>query len=181
MNYDITSKNEPGMPSLGKGTECIELLASQVSDDMRVAVIPMLFPALGAHVNNAEFIYPDQTRKEVCGLISNLVSESGMGKGQLKGCVDAVTRKFRLHDEGEFEKLREWQRMSKTKGANKDKPERPGVAFWAPPADVTNPAFIQNAMALENDANHSQYYNMPEGCKDFSDFYLEEKRKGGEP
>ena len=50
----------------------------------------------------------------------------------------------------------------KTRGANKEKPERPNVAFWFPPADVTNAAFLQNAMACEKNGKRTQYVNMPE-------------------
>ena len=56
----------------------------------------------------------------------------------------------------------EWQRQVKTKGANKEKPPRPEVAFWFPPSDITNAAFIQNAMALEALGGRTQYLNMPE-------------------
>ena len=50
----------------------------------------------------------------------------------------------------------------KTKGANKEKPERPEVSFWFPPADLTNPAFIQNAMALEKQGGRTMYLDLPE-------------------
>jgi len=62
----------------------------------------------------------------------------------------------------EYMRLVDWQRQMKTKGANKEKPERPDVCFWFPPADITNPAFIQNAMALEKDGGRTQYLNLPE-------------------
>ena len=150
------------MPNLGKGTECIKLIVSQVSQDMREAIVPVLFPALGAYVSGAEFMYPDQTWKETCGMLAHLTGYSGVGKGQLSFCVEAIMRKFRAHDEAELEKLVEWQRTVKSKGANKEKPIRPDVSFWFPPADVTNPAFLQNAMACELAGNHTQYYNMPE-------------------
>lgn len=39
---------------------------------------------------------------------------------------------------------------------------RPDVAFWFPPSDVTNPAFLQNAMACESLGDRTQYINMPE-------------------
>ena len=61
-----------------------------------------------------------------------------------------------------MKKLVEWQRQVKTRGANKDKPERPDVSFWFPPSDVTNPAFIQNAMACERLGGRTQYLNLPE-------------------
>ena len=95
-------------------------------------------------------------------MMANLVAESGGNKGQLSHLVDAICRDFRQHDDAELKKLVEWQKQVKTKGANKEKPARPDVAFWFPPSDVTNPAFIQNAMALEALGARTQYLNMPE-------------------
>ena len=162
MNYDITKPIAPAMPSLGKGTECIKILLSQVSKDVREPIVPMLFPILGAHMSGAEFQYPDLSWKEPCGMMANLVAESGGNKGQLSLLVEAICRDFRQHDDVELKKLVEWQKQVKTKGANKEKPVRPEVAFWIPPSDVTNPAFLQNAMALEKFGGRTQYINMPE-------------------
>ena len=162
MRYDISKASAPAMPNLGKGTECIKILLSQVSKDVREPLVPMLFPILGAHISGTEFQYPDLTWKEPCGMMANLVAESGGNKGQLSCLVEAICRDFRLHDETELKKLVEWQKQVKTKGANKEKPVRPDVAFWFPPADVTNPAFIQNAMACEMLGERTQYINMPE-------------------
>ena len=162
MKYDITKQTAPKMPRLGKGTECIKILLSQVSKSMHEPLVPMLFPILGAHVSGSEFQYPDLTWKELCGQMANLVAESGGNKGQLSHLIEAICRDFRLHDEVELRKLVEWQKTVKTKGANKEKPVRPDVAFWFPPSDVTNPAFLQNAMALESLGDRTQYINMPE-------------------
>ena len=162
MTYDITKPTAPTMPNLGKGVECIKLLASQITPDMREAVVPMLFPALGAYVSGSEFQYADLTWKEICGQMAHLIADSGMGKGQLTASIEAIMRKFRQHDEDELQKLVVWQKAVKTKGANKEKPARPDVAFFFPPSDVTNPAFLQNAMACETCGNHTQYYNMTE-------------------
>ncbi len=162
MKYDISKQSAPMMPKLGKGTECIKILLSQVSKDVREPLVPMVFPILGAHVSGTEFQYPDLTWKEPCGMMANLVAESGGNKGQLSHLIEAICRDFRLHDETELKKLVEWQKQMKTRGANKEKPARPDVAFWFPPADVTNPAFIQNAMALEALGGRTQYINMPE-------------------
>ena len=162
MNYDITKPIAPAMPSLGKGTECIKILLSQVSKDVQEPIVPMLFPILGAHMSGAEFQYPDLSWKEPCGMMANLVAESGGNKGQLSLLVEAICRDFRQHDDVELKKLVEWQKQVKTKGANKEKPARPEVAFWIPPSDVTNPAFLQNAMALEKFGGRTQYINMPE-------------------
>lgn len=162
MKYDISKSAAPAMPKLGRGTECIKILLSQVSDDMREPLVPMLFPVLGAHVSGAEFQYPDLSWKELCGQMANLVAESGAGKGQLTSVVEALCRDFRRHDEDELRKLVDWQKQMKTRGANKEKPLRPDVSFRFPPSDVTNPAFIQNAMALEAQGGRTQYLNLPE-------------------
>jgi hypothetical protein len=113
-------------------------------------------------MSGAEFQYPDLSWKEPCGMMANLVAESGGNKGQLSLLVEAICRDFRQHDDVELKKLVEWQKQVKTKGANKEKPARPEVAFWIPPSDVTNPAFLQNAMALEKFGGRTQYINMPE-------------------
>ena len=162
MRYNISKPSAPKMPKFGKGTECIKILLSQVSKDVQEPIVPMLFPILGAHISGAEFQYPDLTWKEPCGMMAHLVAESGGNKGQLSYLVEALCRDFRQHDEIELQKLVGWQKTVKSKGSAKDRPVRPDVAFWFPPSDVTNPAFIQNAMALENLGGRTQYLNMPE-------------------
>ena len=134
MRYDITKPTVPAMPFLGKGTECIRLLLSQASKDMYEPLVPMFFPVLGAHISGTEFQYPDYSWKEPTGMMANLVAHSGDNKGQLSTLAKAICRDFRQHDEAEMKKLAEWQKQKQTKGANKDKPERPDVAFRFPPA-----------------------------------------------
>ena len=162
MRYDISKATAPAMPKLGKGTESIKIQLSQASKDMHEPLVPMLFPILGAHISGSEFQYPDLTWKETTGMMANLVADSGCNKGQLSNLVEAICRDFREHDKAEMKKLQEWQVLVKTKSANKEKPARPDVAIWFPPSDVTNAAFIQNAMALENLGGRTQYINMPE-------------------
>ena len=90
MTYDITKNVSPTMPPLGKGTECIKLLLSQVSKEMQEPLVPMLFPVLGAHVSASKFQYPDNTWKELCGMMANLVGDSGCNKGQFSNIVEAI-------------------------------------------------------------------------------------------
>ena len=150
------------MPTLGKGTECIKLLLSQAVEDIQEPLVPMFFPILGAHISGAEFQYPDNSWKEPTGMMANLVAHSGDNKGQLKPLADAICRDFRQHDKAEENRLLEWQKLKNTKGDNKDKPDRPDVAFRFPPSNTTNAAFIQNAMALEAQGGLTQYFNLPE-------------------
>ena len=59
MKYDIFSNVAPAMPKPSKGTECINLLLSQASKDMREPLVPMIFPALAAHLSDVKFMYCD--------------------------------------------------------------------------------------------------------------------------
>ena len=162
MTYDIFSSTAPAMPKPTKGTEFVKLALSQASKEMRDVLIPMAIPALAAHLADVSFMYCDNKFYEMCGQMGHLIGPSGIGKAQLGHLVEAIMRPFRKHDEIEFKKLVDWQRLMKTKGANKEKPERPDVSFWFPPADVTNAAFIQNAMGCEKLGQRTQYINMPE-------------------
>ena len=94
--------------------------------------------------------------------MGHLIGPSGIGKDQLHDLVEAIMRSFRDHDAIEYKKLEDWQRQKNTKGANKDKPERPDVAIWFPPIDVTSAAFLQNALGLEKMGGRTQYLNLPE-------------------
>ena len=162
MTYNIFSPTAPKMPQTGKGTKFIKFILSQASSDMREPLVPMAIPALAAHLCGVTFVYSDKKSYELCGQMGHLIGPSGIGKAQLTHLVEAIMRPFRSHDETEFKKLVDWQRQMKTKSANKEKPERPDVSFWFPPADVTNAAFIQNAMALEKQDQRTQYINLPE-------------------
>lgn len=162
MTYNIFSLAAPKMPQTGKGTKFIKFILSQASSDMREPLVPMAIPALAAHLCGVTFVYSDNKSYELCGQMGHLIGPSGIGKAQLTHLVEAIMRPFRSHDETEFKKLVDWQRQMKTKSANKEKPERPDVSFWFPPADVTNAAFIQNAMALEKQDQRTQYINLPE-------------------
>ena len=162
MRYNIFSSVAPAMPNPSKGTEFCKLLLSQASKDMREPLVPMAIPALAAYLSDVEFMYSDNKYYELCGQMGHLIGPSGIGKAQLSHLIEAIMRHFREHDEIEYKKLVDWQRQVKTRGANKEKPERPDVSFWFPPADLTNPAFIQNAMALEKQGGRTQYLNLPE-------------------
>ena len=160
MKYDITKTTAPKMPNLGRGTECIKLLISQASEDIQEPLVPMFFPPLGAHVSGAEFMYPDNSWKELCGLMANLVGDSGGNKGQLSPLVEAICRDFRQHDKAVTDQLVDWQRQSNVNGG-KDSAARPNVGLFFPPVDTTAAGFLLNSMALEPE-RRTQYFNLPE-------------------
>ena len=150
------------MPNLGKGTECIKLLLSQTSKDMHEPLVPMLFPSLAAHISGAEFQYPDRSWREMCGLMANLVGDSGCNKGQLTDLTKAICRDFHQHDEAEMNKLREWAKISNSKSKSKDGPVKPDAPIFLPPANTTSAAFLENAIALEAAGGRTQLFNFPE-------------------
>ena len=162
MRYNISKQTAPAMPNLGKGTECLKLLLSQASKNMHEPFVPMFFPVLGAHISGAEFQYPDNSWKELTGMMVNLVAHSGDNKGQFKDLTEAICRDFRQHDKAEEDKLLEWQKMKQTEPDNKKKTARPDVFFRFPPTNTTNAAFIQNALSLEAQGGLTQYFNLPE-------------------
>lgn len=162
MNYNIFDSAAPAMPQPGKGTEIVKLLLSQVSKEMREPLLPMTIPALAAHVADVKVMYSDNKYHELCGQMGHLIGPSGIGKDQLHDLVEAILRSFRDHDEIEYKKLEDWQREKTTKGSNKDKPDRPEVAIWFPPVDITSAAFLQNAKGLEKNGGRTQYLNLPE-------------------
>ena len=138
----------PKMPNLGRGTESLKILLSQASKDMYDPLVPMFFPILGAHMSGAEFQYPDLTWKELCGMMANLVADSGCNKGQLSLFLEEICRDFRVHDETEYKKLVDGQRQIKTHEANKEKPARPRVG-------------ADSRVCPKNEGT-----GLPEGCKE---------------
>ena len=68
MTYDITTKTAPAMPKIGKGMEILKLLLPQLSKDMQETIAPLLFDSLASHLSETEFMYPDLTWKEICGI-----------------------------------------------------------------------------------------------------------------
>ena len=151
------------MPNIkAPGLEIVRDSLTQISAEMQPSVASSMWSPLANHLTDVFFQYPSNEWMEITGLINHLVAASGDGKNELMRLIESLCPKFRLHDEEEMEKLVEWSKQVKTKGANKEKPVRPDVAFWMPPSDVTNAAFLQNAVACELLGRHSQYFKVPE-------------------
>ena len=75
---EITNNNPPAMPRLGKGMECVRFIASEVSEDVRQPVIPMIFGPLGANVQQRKFQYSSGAWLEICDQMRHLVGLSGV-------------------------------------------------------------------------------------------------------
>lgn len=159
MTYNIFDSSAPAMPRFGKGTEILRLITSQVSAEMKEAIVPTPFPALASHLQDVKVKYCNNRFLELNGQICHLIGSSGAGKDQLDMIVESICRTFRAHDEIEMRKASAWQAKSKKE---REESNRPTVAIYFPPCDTTKPAFLQNAIACENDGGHAQYFNQPE-------------------
>ena len=60
-----------------KGTKMHQNPALKGSKNMSKTLVPMFFPILGAHICGAEFQHPDLSWKELCGIMANLMADSG--------------------------------------------------------------------------------------------------------
>ena len=66
MTYDIFSSTAPAMPKTDKSTKFIDFILSNASKDMREALVPMIMPALSAHLTEIEFMYSDKKTSLIC-------------------------------------------------------------------------------------------------------------------
>lgn len=132
VRYNIFGKAVFLTPKPGKGTEFVKFILSKASPDMREALLPMVFPALAAHLADVTFTYSDNKNYEMCGQMGHLIGQSGIGKAQLTCLIEAVMRGPRKHDEEGFKRHADWQKQVKTRAANKEKPEEPEVAYGIP-------------------------------------------------
>lgn len=159
--YNITSLSAPPMPRSLPGF--VRQTISKVPVYMRPAAANALFPPAVAQMRNVSFRYVDNVLHEPCCSMEGCVAVSGIGKGYIDPMIETIAASLREHDVESRRKLLEWQRECKSKGANKDKPERPNdAAILMPEPDMTNPALIQLLMDAEREDNASLYTQMAE-------------------
>ena len=81
-------------------------LLSKVPKDMHQSIVPILFSLLESHASGAEFIRSNQKRKELYGMMGNLVADRRRREGPtVMTTRRALSRNFRQHDEEEPTKL----------------------------------------------------------------------------
>ncbi|MGN1376003.1 MAG: hypothetical protein ACI4V5_05550 [Prevotella sp.] len=101
------------MPAVPKTAKILDLVLKSVSSDMREPLVPMVFPLLGSRVSDAEFLYPDNTYRELCGQMVHLVADSGANKGQFGTLVERINGDLRAHDEEEMLESVAWKKTIK--------------------------------------------------------------------
>jgi hypothetical protein len=127
----------------------IKLLLSRTPAIYREAVAHAVFPALGTHLYNTRFKYIDNCLHEAT-LACLLMAPTGSGKSCVNTPIDYIMADIRERDEMSMEKERNWKRETQSKGANKDKRQRPeGIVIQFIDADITSAAFTQRMADAE--------------------------------
>ncbi len=127
----------------------IKLLLSRTPAIYREAVAHAVFPALGTHLYNTRFKYIDNCLHEAT-LACLLMAPTGSGKSCVNTPIDYIMADIRERDEMNMEKERNWKRETQSKGANKDKRQRPeGIVIQFIDADITSAAFTQRMADAE--------------------------------
>ena len=120
----------------------IKLLVSRTPDVYKAAVAHAVFPSLGAHLHKVRFRYIDNVEHEAT-LMNVLMAGTGAGKDCISEPINRIMADIRRRDEDNLRREREWKNEVTSKGANKDKRQRPeGLIIQEIDADMTNPAFV---------------------------------------
>ena len=127
----------------------MELLVSRTPQIYQPAVAHAVFPSLGTHLWQTTFRYIDNTLHEAT-LATLLMAPTGSGKSCVNSPIDYIMADIRERDRISMEKERNWKRDTQSKGANKDKKQRPeGIIIQEIDPDSTSAAFVQRMADAE--------------------------------
>ena len=130
----------PPMPR--KLPPLIALLVSRTPDLYKPAVAHAVFPSLAAHLHHVRFRYIDNVEHEAT-LMNVLMAGTGAGKDCISEPINRIMADIRERDARNLERERLWKQEVNSRGANKDKRQRPeGLVIQEIDADMTNPAFV---------------------------------------
>jgi len=127
----------------------IKLLVSKTPKIYRPAVAHAVFPALAAHLWKTTFRYIDNVEHEAT-LMNVLMAGTGAGKNCISEPINHILKDIRQRDRDNLQREKEWKKEMQTKGANKDKRQRPeGLVIQEIDPDMTNAAFVQRLADAE--------------------------------
>ena len=128
----------------------IRLLVSKTPDIYKPAVAHAVFPALAAHLWQTRFKYIDNVEHEAT-LMNVLMAGTGAGKNCISEPINRIMADIRQRDMDNLRREREWKKEVQSKGANKDKRQRPeGLVIQEIDPDMTNAAFVQRLADAED-------------------------------
>ena len=127
----------------------IKLLVSRTPDIYKPAVAHAVFPSLAAHLWRVRFRYIDNVEHEAT-LMNVLMAGTGAGKDCISAPINYIMADIRKRDRENMLREKEWKKEVSSKGANKDKRDRPqGLVIQEIDADMTNPAFCMRTDEAE--------------------------------
>ena len=127
----------------------IKLLVSKTPKIYRPAVAHAVFPALATHLWKTTFRYIDNVEHEAT-LMNVLMAGTGAGKNCISEPINHIMKDIRKRDAENLQREKEWKKEMQTKGANKDKRQRPeGLVIQEIDPDMTNAAFVQRLADAE--------------------------------
>ena len=137
----------PKMPK--KLPPLIRLLVSRTPAIYQPAVAHAVFPALASHLWKTYFRYIDNVEHEAT-LMNVLMAGTGAGKNCISEPINRIMKDIRKRDMENLQREKEWKKEMQTKGANKDKRQRPeGLVVQEIDPDMTNAAFVQRLADAE--------------------------------
>ena len=147
INQNSEINSPPPMPL--RLPPLIKLLVSRTPQIYRPAVAHAVFPALGAHLWKTYFRYIDNVYHEAT-LMNVLMAGTGAGKNCISDPINRILKDIRQRDRDNLQREKEWKKEMQTKGANKDKRQRPeGLVIQEIDPDTTNAAFVQRLADAE--------------------------------
>ena len=147
INHNSEINSPPPMPF--RLPPLIKLLVSRTPKIYRPAVAHAVFPALGAHLWKTYFRYIDNVYHEAT-LMNVLMAGTGAGKNCISDPINRILKDIRQRDRDNLQREKEWKKEMQTKGANKDKRQRPeGLVIQEIDPDTTNAAFVQRLADAE--------------------------------
>ncbi|MBR3859360.1 MAG: VirE protein [Bacteroidaceae bacterium] len=151
LGLDTEEKLEIGTPPAmpRRLPPLVKLLVSRTPKIYQPAVAHAIFPALATHLWKTTFRYIDNVEHEAT-LMNVLMAGTGAGKNCISEPINRIMADIRERDRVNLQREREWKREMQTKGANKDKRQRPeGLVIQEIDPDMTNAAFVQRLADAE--------------------------------
>ena len=157
INHKSDIDSPPPMPK--RLPPLIKLLVSKTPKIYQPAVAHAVFPALATHLWRTTFRYIDNVEHEAT-LMCCLMAGTGAGKNCISEPINRILKDIRKQDAENLQREKEWKKEMQTKGANKDKRQRPeGLVIQEIDPDMTNAAFVQR---LEDTEGRFLYTKMNE-------------------
>lgn len=144
---DKDAEQIPQMPK--KLPRLIDLLISNTPDIYKPAVAHAVFPSLATHLHLTQFRYIDNVLHEAT-LMNVLMAGTGAGKDCISEPINRIMADIRVRDAANLQREKQWKNEVVSKGANKDKKQRPeGLIIQEVDPDMTNPAFVMRTAEAE--------------------------------